>query len=334
MMVAKPPKQISGGEHRPGTSPGGPPFALPEMPPHLTMSLKKNEPVPITLPIRHTKPMKDSLKPNIKPIFKTPYDVSEAKVSYEGHAANHGFEPSSVVVESGFKPIYRRKDDYDLEFEDNRAHGFLRRQDDDIDEAIESDALMIHGQDEPSKQTFEPMFIPSPLDSMAMAHVKPSAGPARESATKRNVEILPDETADVVGEGQDSLGAANDRVDPFYLPPIGSDGSVVSFDGKAVLDMSLVNGPSAGSHQSEPLPPVGGPGSKTEQLLRETPQFGPFRGEYPPIAAYLAPDTAAIYGTRGSNAVQPPVSEYANPLLPGGINAQDSASSEHQSAAA
>ncbi|XP_049281488.1 protein Skeletor, isoforms B/C isoform X1 [Anopheles funestus] len=330
MMVAKPPKQISGGEQRPGSSPGGPPFALPEMPPHLTMSLKKNEPVPITLPIRHTKPVKESLKPNIKPIFKTPYDVSEPKVSYEGHAANHGFEPSSVVVESGFKPIYRRKDDFDLEFEDNRAHGFLRRQDDDIDEAIESDALMIHGQDEPSKQTFEPMFIPSPLDSMAMAHVKPSAGPARESATKRNVEILPDETADVVGEGQDTLGAANDRVDPFYLPPIGSDGSVVSFDGKAVLDMSLVNGPSAASQQSEPLPPVG-PSSKTEQLLRDTPQFGPFRGEYPPIAAYLAPDTAAIYGTRGSNAVQPPVSEYANPLLPGGINAQDSASSEHQS---
>ncbi|XP_052899103.1 protein Skeletor, isoforms B/C isoform X1 [Anopheles moucheti] len=332
MMVAKPPKQISGGEPRPGSSPGGPPFALPEMPPHLTMSLKKNEPVPITLPVRHTKPVKESHKPNIKPIFKTPYDVSEPKVSYEGHAANHGFEPSSVVVESGFKPIYRRKDDYDLEFEDNRAHGFLRRQDDDIDEAIESDALIIHGQDEPSKQTFEPMFIPSPLDSMAMAHVKPSAGPARESATKRNVEILPDETADVVGEGQDSLGAANDRVDPFYLPPIGSDGSVVSFDGKAVLDMSLVNGPGAVSHQSEPLPPVG-PGSKSEQLLRETPQFGPFRGEYPPIAAFLAPDTAAIYGTRGSNAVQPPVSEYANPLLPGGINAQDSASSEHQSAA-
>ncbi|XP_041786217.1 protein Skeletor, isoforms B/C isoform X1 [Anopheles merus] len=334
MMVAKPPKQISGGEQRQPSSPGGPPFALPDMPPHLTMSLKKNEPVPITLPIRHTKPVKESLKPNIKPIFKTPYDVSESKVSYEAHAANHGFEPSSVVVESGFKPIYRRKDDYDLEFEDNRAHGFLRRQDDDIDEAIESDALMIHGEDEPSKQTFEPMFIPSPLDSMAMAQVKPSAGPARESATKRNVEILPDETADVVGEGQDALGAANERVDPFYLPPIGSDGSVVSFDGKAVLDMSLVNGPTAVSHQSEPLPPVGGPGTKAEQLLRETPQFGPFRGEYPPIAAYLAPDTAAIYGTRGSSAVQPPVSEYANPLLPGGINAQDSASSEHQSGAA
>uniref|UniRef100_A0AAG5CXG1 Protein Skeletor n=1 Tax=Anopheles atroparvus TaxID=41427 RepID=A0AAG5CXG1_ANOAO len=331
MMVAKPPKQVGGEQPRP--APGGPPFALPDMPPHLTMSLKKNEPVQITLPVRHTKPMKDSHKPNIKPIFKTvAYEgVShgEPKGQYEGLAANHGFEPSSVVVESGFRPIYRRKDDYDLEFEDNRAHehGFQRRQDDDIDEAIESDALMIHGQDEPVRQTFEPMFIPSPLDSMAMAHVKASAssgsaGPSRESATKRNVEILPDETADVVEADEDSLGAAaNERVDPYYLPPINAgEGSVVAFDGKAVLDVSLLG--SVPGDAAEPLPPVGAPsGSKTEQLVRDTPQFGPFRGEIPPIAAYLAPDTVAIYGTRGSSAVQPPVSEYANPLLPGGINA-------------
>ncbi|ETN58551.1 DOMON domain-containing protein [Anopheles darlingi] len=327
MLVGKPPKPTGGGAV--GNSPvAGPPFTLPDMPPHLlTVNLKKNEPVPITLPVRHTgKPVPAPLKPNIKPIFKSqPHDVYEQKVSYEGLAANHGFEPSSVVVESGFKPIYRRKDDYDLEFEDNRAHGFLRRQDDDIDEAIESDALMIHGQDDaPVKQTFEPMFIPSPLDSMAMAQVKPATKTGTGS-TRRNVEILPDETADVVGEDEDTLGAANERVDPYYLPPIGSDGSEVSFDGKAVLDVSLLNGPLGdGERHSEPLPPTIGTGSsKTEQLIRETPQFGPFRGEIPPIADYLAPATVAIYGTRGSSAVQPPISEYANPLLPGGISPQD-----------
>ncbi|XP_058062739.1 protein Skeletor, isoforms B/C isoform X1 [Anopheles bellator] len=334
MLVGKPPKPIGHGGGLQGSSPAGPPFTMPDMPPHLmTVNLKKNEPVPITLPIRHTgKPVKDSLKPNIKPIFKIPFsDVPEQKVSYDGLAANHGFMPSSVVVESGFKPIYRRKDDYDAEFEDNRAHGFLRRQDDDIDEAIESDALMIHDQDEPVKQTFEPMFIPSPLDSMAMAHVKP-AGTGTTGSTRRNVEILPDETADVVDD-RDTLAAANERVDPYYLPPIGTDGSVVSFDGKAVLDVSLLNGPSESSH-TEPLPPSGG--SKTEQLVREVPQFGPFRGEVPPIADYLAPDTVAIYGTRGVAAVPAPVSEYANPLLPGGISPLDgmASSGEQQQQAA
>ncbi|XP_001657668.2 protein Skeletor, isoforms B/C isoform X1 [Aedes aegypti] len=307
MMLVKPMKTV--------------PYMVPDVSPHLTMSLKKIEPAPITLPIRLTKRPVLVEPQNVKPIFKAPYDVHENKTPVDPQSSV-GFEPSSVVVESGFKPIYRRNGMMNAEYDDQlRHHGDMiqRRQDYDIDEAIESDALMI-GSGEPQRQAFEPMFIPSPLDSMAMAHKSAEVGDRKDG-----IERLTGDLKEMkVEEGEDKMAMPDDRVDSYYLPPetqnvvkVYPEGSVVSYDGKAVLDVSLLNSPSNVRHEA--IKSV----SKTEQFIRDTPQFGPFRGEIPPISDYVAPDSHPIYGIRGSNSVQPPVSEYANPLVPGGINVQD-----------
>ncbi|XP_058466228.1 protein Skeletor, isoforms B/C [Malaya genurostris] len=311
MMIIKPTKTV--------------PYMVPEMSPHLSMGLKMAEQNPITLPVRYTRRpiMKEPL--NIKPMFKVPYDIHENKTPVDPQPST-GFEPSSVVVESGFKPIYRRTGEINAEFDDQmRHHGntIQRRQDYDIDEAIESDALMI-GSGEPQRQAFEPMFIPSPLDSMAMAQKSSEVGVLRESDGKHE-HLSGDLKQMNVEVGEDKMAMADDRVDSFYLPPetqnvvkIYPEGTVVSYDGKAVLDVSLLNSPS--NVRQEAVKPV----SKTEQFIRDNPQFGPFRGDIPPISDYVAPDLHPIYGMHGANPVQPPVSEYANPLVPGGINAQDS----------
>ncbi|XP_055540426.1 protein Skeletor, isoforms B/C isoform X1 [Wyeomyia smithii] len=303
MMLVKPTKTI--------------PYMIPELPPHLPVALKMPEQTPINLPVRYTRRpiMKEPL--NVKPIFKAPYDVHENKTPVDP-LPNSGFEPSSVVVESGFKPIHRRNGESNAEYEDLMRHHsnmIQRRQDYDIDEAIESDALMI-GSGEPQRQAFEPMFIPSPLDSMAMAHKS-----AEVDNDRKDGQLSGDLKQMNVEVGEDKMAMADDRVDSFYLPPDGQnvvkvypEGSVVSYDGKAVLDVSLLKSPT--NVRQEVV-------TKTEQFVRDNPQFGPFRGEIPPISDYVAPDSHPIYGVRGTNAVQPPVSEYANPLVPGGINAHD-----------
>ncbi|XP_055594127.1 protein Skeletor, isoforms B/C [Uranotaenia lowii] len=307
MMMVKPAKQIT--------------YMVPDVSPHLAINLKKDQQTPINLPLRQTRRPMHKEPINIKPMFKSPYEVTENKTPIDP-PVNHGFEPSSVVVESGFKPIYRRNDmnaEYDDEIRHHGVEMIQRRQDDDIDEAIESDALMI-GSGEPQRQSFEPMFIPSPLESMAM-----------ERKSGNEVDNYPEErlTGDLkemnVENGEDKMAMADERVDAYYLPPatqkvmkVYPEGSVVSYDGKAVLDVSLLNSPS--SVRQEAVKSA----SKTEQLVRETPQFGPFRGDVPPIFDYKAPDSSPIYGSRGSSAVQPPVSEYANPLVPGGITQQES----------
>ncbi|KAL1401589.1 hypothetical protein pipiens_006496 [Culex pipiens pipiens] len=313
VMVVKPIKSVG-------------PYMVPEMSPHLVMNMKKPEQTPINLPIRYNKRPIMKEPHNIKPVFKLPYDIHENKAPVETQQPGvaPGFEPSSVVVESGFKPIYRRQGEMNAEYDDQmRYHGdqIQRRQDYDIDEAIESDALMI-GSGEPQKpQAFEPMFIPSPLDSMTMAQKSAEA----RGETYRQPEHLTGDLKQMnVEDGEDKMAMADDRVDSFYLPPqstpnvmkVYPEGSIVSYDGKAVLDVSLLNSPSSVRHEAITS-------SKTEQFIRETPQFGPFRGEIPPISDYVAPDTHPIYGVRGSSPVQSPVSEYANPLVPGGINPVD-----------
>ncbi|XP_055634516.1 protein Skeletor, isoforms B/C [Toxorhynchites rutilus septentrionalis] len=310
MMLVKPTKSVS--------------YMVPEISPHLAMGLKKIEQTPITLPIRYTKRPVYKEPQTVKPVFKTAYDVHESKTQIET-VPSVGFEPSSVVVESGFKPIYRRQGMPNAEFDDHiRHHGntLQRRQDDDIDEAIESDALMI-GSGEPQRQAFEPMFIPSPLDSMAMAQ-KTFEAEERKERIRKSDQLSGDLKEMNVEEGADKMAMADDRVDSFYLPPatqnvvkIYPEGSVVSYDGKAVLDVSLLNAPS--NVRQEAVKST----SKTEQFIRDNPQFGPFRGEIPPISDYVAPDVHPVYSVRSSSA-QPPVSEYLNPLIPPGINAQDS----------
>nr|XP_017099498.2 protein Skeletor, isoforms D/E-like [Drosophila bipectinata] len=83
-------------------------------------------------------------------------------------AVNHGFKPDTVIVESGFRPIMRTDGtgvQLPKEIIDQVAH---RREDPgtEIDEVMETDTLFLTAQNGGGEtQSFEPMFIPSPLDS-------------------------------------------------------------------------------------------------------------------------------------------------------------------------
>uniref|UniRef100_B3P1M1 GG17617 n=1 Tax=Drosophila erecta TaxID=7220 RepID=B3P1M1_DROER len=83
-------------------------------------------------------------------------------------AVNQGFKPDTVIVESGFRPIVRTDGtgvQLPKEIIDQVAH---RREDPgtEIDEVMETDTLFLTAQQGGSEtQSFEPMFIPSPLDS-------------------------------------------------------------------------------------------------------------------------------------------------------------------------
>lgn len=261
-------------------------------------------------------------KLHTKPIFKAPHFHKEEHVYRPlSPEENKGFQPDSVIVEGGFRPIVKRRmDDIDVDGDDNvdendesigTANANRRRDDNvaDVDDNAEGGDALFVNQDVETKQ-FEPMFIPSPLDSINTSNGKMLV----------NEKLM--ETMDVE-DGDDKVMMAGERVDAYYLPPdnrkiparIYPEGSVITYDGKAVFDYSLVN----------PLPPPlpsknnfllsSGHLSKTEQLIRNTPQFGPFLGEFPPLAPdFVPPEITPNLRPTLQNSL--PVTEYTNPITP------------------
>lgn len=257
--------------------------------------------------------------------FKAPYEVTGPKGESESSPLTKGFQPDTIIVEGGFKPIVRRRNgDSD---EEEVMVTSNRRSDDNapelIDQSDEGDALFVN-QESPTA-LFEPMFIPSPRDNA------------------NNKKLIPKErlTGDLIDmeveEGDDKMAMAGERVDAYYLPPdmprtpphlsAYPEGSVVTYDGKAVLDTSLVNSlplqlPTYTSHHNanQFLSSVGHL-SKTQQLIRNTPQFVPFRGEIPPIGQDIAPPELFRLRPPTQTGTHPlvaakskPVTEYTNPL--------------------
>lgn len=233
-----------------------------------------------------------------RPIEKTRFQPPTETIAQESKispAVNTGFQPGSVIVEGGFKPIVRRRDE-NIE-DDEEIDSFQRRRDDnisEIDEALDGDAAFI-GQEEDDK-SFEPMFIPSPPDS--------SNVPGGRSRKK---EKLSGDLIDMdVENGEDKIAMAGERIDAYYLPPDHTkpianqaipEGAVVTYDGKAVLDTTLLN---------LPPPPLlstksKNPHSRLEQLVR-SPQFGPFHGEIPPSPPeYVAHQSAVQLSSQPYN---------------------------------
>lgn len=257
-------------------------------------------------PLREAPP-----KPYIpKNTFRAPYVITEENLDRQSIPHNSGFQPDSVIVEGGFRPIVKRRMEGDgTEDSDDDDDNSNRRRDDnvaEIDENGDGDALFVNQDAE--NQQFEPMFIPSPLDSINTSNGKIAV----------NDKLM--ENMDVE-DGDDKIMMAGERVDAYYLPPdnrkipgrIYPEGSVVTYDGKAVLDYSLVN----------PLPPPlpsknnflfsSGHLSKTEQLIRNTPQFGPFHGEFPPLAPDFVPPEI-VPNPRPTIQNPLPVTEYTNPI--------------------
>lgn len=212
-------------------------------------------------------------------------------------AVNTGFKPDSIVVESGFKPIIREPlmagvDRIADEYE--KTGGNNRREDTDVVEDYDgTPQLLVNNHAYPSEtltETFEPMFIPSPKDYLLTKEVFPT-NHAKEDRPhpiymKTDTTLFsqkPSEKnkpADLVME--------SDRVSPHYLPPdpklpkehsqkLSNSETFTTYDGKTVSAETLTSVVDNKTTKlfSSKLP------ANTEQLLR-TPQFGPFKGNFPP----------------------------------------------------
>ncbi|XP_055923228.1 protein Skeletor, isoforms B/C isoform X2 [Eupeodes corollae] len=261
---------------------------------------------------KEKKPLLPEKLPTI--VYKTPYEVRESQEDIDltalKPAVNQGFKPDTVVVEGGFKPINRKKTDEEVIGEN--VVQISRRKDDpgsEIDEVMETDTLFL-SQDNSQNQNFEPMFIPSPPDSTNDTIIYNQSTAAKLTANLSDMEIE---------DGDDKMAVAAERVDTYYLPPDKKPttsprplptGAVVTYDGKAVLDTSLVNPPKLEARDT--LKSTQGL-SKSESLVRNTPQFGPFRGEMPPSI----PDFLAT--AENDKSFSKPITEYTNPLTLEGL---------------
>lgn len=196
-------------------------------------------------------------KPEKSPVrspFKEPFDIKNESQSIPDLASNTGFKADSIVVESGFRPIFRREDvdlkDDDSSFEyenENDKVSFTipsisRRSDSDFHDVYEGEGQFVQSDD---PQTFEPMFIPSPQDVAALPLVNVSSN----------------EPSDIM------VAEASDRHGVLYLPPHEVKRS-------AVLDPLDLKDPLPAENFQKLS-------SKTKKFIQDNPQFVPYSGELP-----------------------------------------------------
>lgn len=219
--------------------------------------------------------------------FNAPIKISKKEFSMP--AKNLGFQPDSVVVESGFTPIMRRTHTTENSDADDDTDTTVKQQHQESHEADDypeqtqrrSDRTDLTDENTESEEnpellikTFEPMFIPSPLDSTSSV----------STVKTPNKRLTGDLQYMEVEDGEDKMGMAGER-HAYYLPPddggnggkvkstkLYPAGVVITYDGRTVLDKSLLD--------SEPYFPTPKRSSSTEQLLHG-PAFGPFHGESP-----------------------------------------------------
>ncbi|KAL7731006.1 hypothetical protein ACLKA6_014229 [Drosophila palustris] len=116
------------------------------------------------------------------PLIKRPLpeEPSPQEIASMRPAINQGFKPDSVVVESGFRPIMRN-DGTGVQLPPELIEQVAHRREDagtEIDEVMETDTLFLTAQQGGSEtQSFEPMFIPSPLDSTNATRLASKAPP-------------------------------------------------------------------------------------------------------------------------------------------------------------
>jgi len=176
-------------------------------------------------------------------------------------ARNTGFNPDSIVIESGFKPIIRNVFDKVPDVTQKRMW-----------------------QDEPLRKNgdyrtideFSPVFVPSlPVTSSTIDG-------SRKRKKKTSSTRSPPRFDDL-----DMEMAADLKLDTYYLPPIGrtrpeelpspsSSGVLITYDGKKLSDSTgLARSISDSEYHAK--------GQLTSDILSRTPQFGKFQGELPPL---------------------------------------------------
>lgn len=207
-------------------------------------------------------------------------------------ARNTGFRPESVVIEGGFKPIFSkeiqdRKDDETEdgpEIENESVIGVLNVS---TEKNIDKSPTVV--------ESFEPMFVPSPLDKFSQQ--KPTKMRKRANMKKNQVVFIIKQGRSIDSEeilNDDEIAEAAERVDSYYLPPPDkelkhshislkpsdidiSPGTVVTYDGKKVSTSSLTMKYPDRATASESRV------SKAAELIKSSPQFVPFKGDLPPL---------------------------------------------------
>lgn len=213
-------------------------------------------------------------------------------------AVNTGFHPESVIIEGGFIPIITKElEERISEDAEEPADeiGVIRTVPENETPQTNSQTLT---------ETFEPMFIPSPLDNHAPPAKKPNYSSKFSKRRFQQTKKIPSNMVVILKEGRskpddvmksddgDPMVMAAEKIQSYYLPPDDRKikpvskvqkpsnidippGQVVTYDGKTVSGVSLTAPVShTGNFETR--------SSKTSNL-HLTPQFGPFRGEKPPL---------------------------------------------------
>jgi hypothetical protein len=190
--------------------------------------------------------------------FKDPFDIKKDSVQLR-EAVNTGFKSDTLIVESGFVPIFNKDDiGYPPDLPDDAKPGFARRSD-NFDESEENDDLLTNEEgpvyfESSSSDSFEPPFIPSPLDS-------PQGRIALPLINNSN-------------ERFDMQADASEKQFTYLPPESESKHSAVTYDAKNIYILNNQN-PIPSQNDFVKL------SSKTKQWLKETPQTVPFQGELP-----------------------------------------------------
>ncbi|XP_026674193.1 protein Skeletor, isoforms B/C isoform X2 [Ceratina calcarata] len=178
-------------------------------------------------------------------------DVPSTFVTPMKPARNTGFNPDSIVIEGGFKPIIRNID----------SDAVQRRSSEKAER--EEDARVQEASNHRSIDNFEPVFIPSP------------PVPTVDTVKKSKKKITKSRAS-----GADDMEMAADKTNAYYLPPstISKDAPssevLITYDGKRLKDSGLARSISGIEEHSKTR--------LSSDVLSRTPQFGRFKGELPP----------------------------------------------------
>lgn len=216
-------------------------------------------------------------------------------------ARNTGFNPDSIVIESGFKPIIRNIVDRAPDVAQKRMS---------VATGPWQDGILQKNGDYRTIDEFSPVFVPS----------VPVTVSTTDGGRKRKKKTSPGRSPSRFDDLDDMEMAADLRLDTYYLPPIGrtrpeelpspsSSGVLITYDGKKLRDSSgLARSVSDVEHR--------GKGRLTSDILSKTPQFGKFQGELPPLIPGEMRENGSISPSHGKKNRLPVVDLPPRELLP------------------
>jgi len=197
-------------------------------------------------------------------------------------ARNTGFDPDSIVIESGFKPIIRNTVDRE-DFAQKRISSATNAwRDEAYDKSLDYRTI----------DEFSPVFVPS----------LPVTTSTNVDGRKRRKKISSSRISSRFDNPDDMEMAADHRLDTYYLPPIAntraeelppvpSSGVLITYDGKKLKD-------SSGLARSLVDIEHRGRDKLTSDILSRTPQFGKFQGDLPPLISAETRRNNTTYGRK------------------------------------